>query len=56
MQYICIDSIMIYQRKNNLPKRSFQRTLNKWVEVSHISCQVKSSWFEHFSTLYMKEL
>ena len=27
-------------------KCSFQRTSNKWIEVGHISCQIKSPWYE----------
>ena len=34
------DSITIVERKI-FPKWSFQQTLNKWIEVRHISCQVK---------------
>ena len=47
MQFISIDSNDASEKNNSVVTNaewSLQQTLNKWIEVRQISCQVKSSW------------
>ena len=42
--------------RNNFTKWLFQRTSNKWIEVCHTSCQIKSCWYNSLFLQYKAKL